>query len=103
MSYPHKWQSYRDHRLCDVTSVFTPVYTGFSVVGGLEKAGGIVERHRLDVERAQDRLLVDEVRVVGVGVARRQDDAHLAHVDVHGAQVGTVQWRPLAYQSTTHA
>jgi len=64
--------------------------TWFSVVGRLEKARRVVERHRLDVERAQDGLLVDEVRIVGVGVARRQNDAHFAHVDVHRSQVGSV-------------
>ena len=63
--------------------------------GGLQQADGVVERHRLDVERAEDRLLVDEVAVVGDRVARRQDDAHVAQVDVHRSQVGAIQRRAL--------
>ncbi len=59
--------------------------------GRLEQPQSVVERHRLDVERAEDRLLVDEVAVVDVRLARRQDHTHITEVDVHGAQVRPVQ------------
>jgi len=65
--------------------------------GGLQEADSVVERHRLDVERAQDRLLVDEVVVVGARVASRQNDAHVAQVDVNRSQVGAIQRRTLQH------
>lgn len=62
----------------------------------LQKADRPIEGHRLDVEGAEDRLLVDEVAVIDVRLSSRQDDAHIAHVYVDCAQVGSVQRRPLA-------
>ena len=61
----------------------------------MQQSDGVVERHRLDVERAEDRFLVDQVAVVGDRVTRRQDDTHVAQIDVHRAQVGAVQRRTL--------
>jgi len=56
----------------------------------LQKSASVVERHSLDIKRAQNGLLVDEVRVVSAGVTRRQDDAHVTEVDVDRSQVGSV-------------
>jgi len=51
----------------------------------VQQPGGEVKRHRLDVERTQDGLLVDQVAIVSARVARRQDDAHFTQVDVDRA------------------
>jgi len=63
--------------------------------GRLQQADGVVERHRFDVERTQDRFFVDEVAVVSNRVASRQNDAHVTQVDMNCSQVGTIQRRTL--------
>ena len=66
-----------------------------AVCVGLQQADSVVEGHGLDVEAAEDRLLVHQVAVVIAGVACRQDDTHVTHVDVDCTQVCTVQRRAL--------
>ena len=61
----------------------------------LQQTTRVVKRHGFNIERAQDGFLVDQVRVVSAGVARRQDDTHLAEIDIDRSQVSTVQRRPL--------
>jgi hypothetical protein len=55
----------------------------------------VVEGHGLDVERRQDRLLVSQGRVVVARHLGGEDAAHVAQVDVDGAQVSPAQRRPL--------
>jgi len=63
--------------------------------GRLQQTASVIKRHGFDIERAQDGFLVDQVCVVGARVACRQNDAHVAEVDIDRSQVGTVQRGPL--------
>lgn len=61
----------------------------------------VIKGHGLDVQGTQNRFLVDEIAVITARIASGQDDAHVAHVYVNGAKVGTVQRRPLATHTHT--
>lgn len=61
----------------------------------LQEPDAVVKLHGLDVERRQDAFFVLQRRVVNIVLIGRQDDAHVAQVDVDGSQVGPAQRRAL--------
>ena len=59
----------------------------------------VAERHGLDVEGGQDGFLVCQGGVVIGGDFGREDDAHVAQVDVDRSEVGSAQRRALRSDS----
>ena len=57
---------------------------------GLDRTIRVIKGHGLDIERAENGLLVDEIAVVAAAFPRRQDDAHITLVDVHSPQISPV-------------
>lgn len=55
----------------------------------------VIEAHGLYVQWAKDRGLVDQMGVRCVAIDGGDDHAHVAELDVDGAQVGAVIWRSL--------
>lgn len=52
-----------------------------------EDADGIVKRHRFDIQRRQDGFFIRECGVVITGDLCREDDAHVAQIDIDSSQV----------------
>lgn len=63
----------------------------FTLRVSLQEPDAVVKLHGLYVERRQDALLVLQRGVVNVVLIGRQDDTHVAQVDVDGPQIRPTQ------------